>query len=268
MKTLIIIFLFIIFFSSGIYSQEKDKSLINNPPKLSEYVTDETGTLSQEQLVYLRKKLRKISDSTSTQILVYMVSTLNDEPIDEAANSIARANKIGKKDKNNGLLLLIAKDDRKLRIEVGYGLEGVMTDAMSSQIIRKEITPNFKTGDYFKGIETGVDAIIATVKGEYQADVPTTTTNETMVPGISNFLLFLIILIPIGLISFFIFAAIYGAKKGYGVGGSNSSYYSDSSSSSSWSSSSDSSSSSSSSDDSSFSGGGGDFGGGGASGDW
>ncbi len=67
-------------------------------------------------------------------------------------------------------MLLVVKDDRKVRIEVGYGLEGVLTDAMSSQIIRNEITPSFKSGNYYEGINNGVDAIIKTIKGEYTAD--------------------------------------------------------------------------------------------------
>lgn len=82
----------------------------------------------------------------------------------------AEKNKIGKKDRNNGVLLLIVKNDRKLRIEVGYGLEGALTDAASSSIIRNEITPKFKQGNYYDGINAGVDAIIAVTKGEYAGD--------------------------------------------------------------------------------------------------
>ena len=101
-----------------LFSQSGDSSLIKNPPMLKEYVTDETGTLTQVQLDNMRKKLKSFRDSTSTQIVVYMIKTLNGEPIEEVCYAIADINKIGRKGSNNGVLLLIAKDDHKLRIEV------------------------------------------------------------------------------------------------------------------------------------------------------
>jgi uncharacterized protein len=256
--------------SAAVFSQDKEKSLIDNPPKLIEYVTDETNTLTSEQLVSLRKKLRGYFDSTSTQIVVYMVNSLNGEPIEAAAISIAVKNKIGKKDRNNGLLLLIAKDEHKIRIEVGYGLEGAITDARSIQIIKNDISPYFKTGEFYKGIDKGTDAIILSGKGEYTTtDVKQSREEKSYGPGLLEILL--AGGIPVGIVVIIIVAAIVSAKRGGGFGRGtyvSGSGYSSSSSTSYSSDYSSSDSSSSSSSDSGFSGGGGDFGGGGASGDW
>ncbi len=104
-----------------------------------------------------------------------MVPTLGDEPIEEVSYDIAKKNGIGQKGKDNGVLVLIAKDDRQMRIEVGYGLEGVLPDILAGQIIRKEMIPHFKEGDYAGGIQAGVDAIILATKHEYTADTQAQT---------------------------------------------------------------------------------------------
>ncbi|MBK8550740.1 MAG: TPM domain-containing protein [Ignavibacteria bacterium] len=153
------------------YCQNADKKpLSENPTQFRQYVVDETNTLSSSQLSELNTKLRNEDKATSNQIIVYLISSLDGESLEDVSIRLAEKNKIGKKDRNNGVLMLIVKDDRKIRIEVGYGLEGVLTDAKSSSIIRNEITPAFKSGNYFDGINKGVNAIIATVKGEYTAD--------------------------------------------------------------------------------------------------
>ena len=133
-------------------------------------MTDETGTLTPAQLKFLNTKLSNEDKSTSNQIIVYMISGLDGESLEDVSIRLAEKNKIGKKENNNGVLMLIVKDDRKIRIEVGYGLEGALTDALSSQIIRNDITPEFKSGNYYGGIDKGVDAIIQAIKGEYVAD--------------------------------------------------------------------------------------------------
>jgi len=266
MKRIILIAVFLLLAVSSSSPQESGKSLIDNPSALTEYVTDNTGTLTAEQSLSLRKKLRGFYDSTSTQIVVYMIPSLNGEPIEEVALNIAVKNKIGRKGSNNGVLLLIAKNDRKLRIEVGYGLEGALTDALSKLIIKNEISPSFKTGDYYTGIEKGVNAIISAVRGEYNANV-----NADYKKDNTPDLTWLAVVVPVGLFFLIIIlAVVFGRKSGSGgyISGSEYSSSSYSSSDSSSYSSSDSYSSSSSSSDSGFSGGGGDFGGGGASGDW
>jgi uncharacterized protein len=138
--------------------------------KVVAYVTDETGTLTNEQINALETKLINFENETSNQVVVYMMSTTGDIPLEEKSWEIAEKNKIGQKDKDNGVLLFVAKDDRQLRIEVGYGLEGALPDALASQIIRKEITPYFKKGQYYEGVNAGVDAIMNATKGEYEAD--------------------------------------------------------------------------------------------------
>jgi uncharacterized protein len=183
------------------------------------------------------------------------------------ANSIYHANGIGGKGKDNGALLLISKGDRKIRIEVGYGLEGVLTDAMSKQIIQKEITPELKKDNYYKGIDNAVNSIIALSKNEYSVAKTDNKSSGAGGPGI--FFILLIILVPAVVIIIIIIVAVTRGKRGLTSDNSSysgTSYYSGSGSDNSYYSSSDSSSSSGS--DSGFSGDGGDSGGGGASGDY
>lgn len=139
-------------------------------PQLRHRITDLSGTLSMDDLASLEAKLSDFERQASNQIVVVMIPSLQNESIEDYALQVAEKNKLGKKEKNNGALLLIAKDDRKLRIEVGYGLEGVLTDALTSQIIRRVIIPRLKTGDYAGGINDGIDAIIAATKGEFTGD--------------------------------------------------------------------------------------------------
>ncbi|MBN1396904.1 MAG: TPM domain-containing protein [Bacteroidetes bacterium] len=158
-------------------------------PKLDRRVTDFTGTLGNQQMQSMERELESFEDTTSTQVVVLMIKSLEGESIEEYANRTFLLNNIGQEKKNNGVLLLVAKDDRKVRIEVGYGLEGALTDAISSRIIRSEITPKFKEDNYFDGIRAGVNAIIRAVKGEYKAD-----PGGDKEPAISAGLIFFIIL--------------------------------------------------------------------------
>jgi uncharacterized protein len=249
------IVLFIFFLNLSVYPQKSEESLIKNPPKLSEYVNDETGTLSKAQLDYLRLKLYYFFDSTSTQILVYMIGTLNGESIEDVSYAVATKNKIGKKDYNNGVLVLIAKNDHELRIEVGYGLEGAITDALSSQIIKNDITPHFKKGEFYEGIDKGINAIISASRGEY-TDKSGNDSASTFKAVLTVVLAFIGVIGGIGI--FWWIVAFFSTKTGY-IGGSSSSGSIFSSSGY---------SGSSSSSVSGFSGGGGSFGGGGASGSW
>ena len=148
-------------------------------PSLTHYATDLSGTLSSEELSQLDGILSAFDKSTSTQIVVLMVSSLNGEDLEEYSLRVAEANKIGKKGKDNGALLLVARNDRKARIEVGYGLEGVLPDALAGQIIRHEIAPHFSGGDYYGGLRAGVEAIMAATKNEYQAEPTSQGTRRT-----------------------------------------------------------------------------------------
>ncbi|MCC6398494.1 MAG: TPM domain-containing protein [Bacteroidetes bacterium] len=139
-------------------------------PQLTEYVTDETGTLSPEVRRALNDSLAAFDRQTSTQIVVVVLPTIGREVLEEVSLKIVEANGVGRKGKDNGVLLLVVRNDRLLRIEVGYGLEGVLTDALSAQIIRREIVPHFRESDYDGGITAGVSAIMRATRNEYTAD--------------------------------------------------------------------------------------------------
>ncbi len=140
-----------------------------NPPKL---VNDYTGTLTADQQQALERKLVELDDSTFTQIVVVIVNSLDGYDVADAAIELGRTWGVGNKKNNSGVVLLIAKKDRKLNISPGYGLEGALTDIESGQIIRDIITPNFKTNNYYRGVDEGTDAIIKAVKGEYDTARP------------------------------------------------------------------------------------------------
>ena len=155
-------FLFLFLISVG-YAQPK-------LPLLKNYTNDFTGTLNQQELGTLDNELKTFDDTTSNQLVVLMIPTLDGYPLEEFTNETAAQNKIGTKKNDNGILLTIVKNDRKVRIEVGYGLEGALPDALASSIVRNVIIPHFKQDDYFGGINAGIEAIILATKGEYKAD--------------------------------------------------------------------------------------------------
>ena len=135
-------------------------------PPLTGRVVDLTATLSNGAIVSLTQKLRDFEDTKGSQIAVLMVPTTQPETIEQFSIRVAEAWKVGRKKVDDGAILVIAKDDRNLRIEVGYGLEGVLTDATSRRIIDEDITPKFKSGDFYGGISAGVDRMIQVVNGE------------------------------------------------------------------------------------------------------
>ena len=132
-------------------------------------VTDKTNTLTPDQQHALETKLVALDDSTSTQVSVIIIPTTGGISISEYNQQLGRNWGVGDKRYNNGVILLIAKNDRKLDIAVGYGLEGALSDYTSRHIIDDIIVPRFKGDDYYRGIDDGVDAITAAVKGEYNA---------------------------------------------------------------------------------------------------
>ncbi|HEX7964500.1 MAG TPA: TPM domain-containing protein [Gammaproteobacteria bacterium] len=128
-------------------------------PALSGPVVDEAGLLSGSTRAELDRKLRAFAENSGDQLVVVTVPTLDGYPIEYWGYELGRHWGIGAKDKNTGVLLIVDRDERKVRIEVGYGLEGTLTDALSDDIIRNTILPRFKQGDYDGGISAGVDAI-------------------------------------------------------------------------------------------------------------
>jgi len=266
-------------------------------PALQSRVNDLAGLLSPEASRRIEAELAEFERAESTQIVVLTISTLEGEALEEYSIKVAEAWKIGQEGKGNGVILLVARQERKVRIEVGRGLEGTLTDLVSGRIIRNAITPRFKTGDFDGGVIAGTNAIMAVVKGEYKPDDRIGQQTGKDAPPITTFLIFLLVacvvlgslskvlgglagavglplsaaiafpglaLVVIGLlvvVGFFggiLLAFLFGGGRGPGIGGPF------------WGGGFGGGFGGGSfgGDGGGFSGGGGDFGGGGASGDW
>ncbi len=135
-------------------------------PPLTARVTDLTGTLTREQQAGLERMLQEFEARKGSQLAVLMVPTTAPEPIEQYALRVAEQWKIGRKKADDGAILVVAKDDRTLRIEVGYGLEGVLNDATASRIVREIIVPRFREGDFYGGINAGLDRMMRLIDGE------------------------------------------------------------------------------------------------------
>ena len=135
-------------------------------PPLKALVTDLTATLTAEQQAGLEARLRSLEDRKGSQLAVLVVDTTQPEAIEQYALRVAEQWKVGRKRVDDGAILLVAKRDRAVRIEVGYGLEGVLNDATSKRIISESIAPRFRQGDYFGGIDTGIDQMVKLVDSE------------------------------------------------------------------------------------------------------
>lgn len=214
-------------------------------PPPSGYVTDLAGMLSAATEQRLERALRSFEESDSTQIAVLTIPTLEGEVLEEYSLRVAETWGIGQKEHDNGALLLVARDDRKIRIEVGYGLEGRLTDLLAGRIIDNEITPRFRQKDFDGGITAGVGAMAQAVRGEYQGTARRTDRKERSPFGLLFFLFFL----GPALLRLFLPRSRYRRSGvwfgGFGGGSSGGSF-----------------------GGGGFSGGGGSFGGGGASGSW
>jgi uncharacterized protein len=135
-------------------------------PRLAQHVTDRTGTLSAQQIAQLEAPLVALEQRKGAQVAILVIASTGAQSIEEYSLAVAEANKLGRAKPDDGLLLLVAKDDRKARIEVGYGLEGAVTDAMSSRIIREYLAPKFRQNDYFGGLQDAEGALVKLVDGE------------------------------------------------------------------------------------------------------
>ena len=136
-------------------------------PKLEGRVIDEANLLSPAVKKDIDAILKKEENRTSNQIVVVILNSLNGYTIEDYSYQLGRFWKIGQKDKNNGVLLVVSMEEKKIRIEVGYGLEGALTDKIAHEIINYTIKPNFKANQYELGILKAINEIIATIKGEY-----------------------------------------------------------------------------------------------------
>lgn len=234
------IFLFILLINGISFSQPEY-------PVLKQWATDLTSTLSSGEINSLNRQLKTYEDTTSNQLVMLMMPTLDGYPVEMFTYEVASKNKIGTKENSNGILLFIAKNDRKLRIEVGYGLEGALPDALASSIIRNDIVPYFKKDDFYNGIVSGLNSIIAAIGGEYVSTKDPSDEGKPL--SIISTILFIIIAIVISFLrkgggggrgGFTYYGGGFGGSRGSGSFGSFGG----------------------------FSGGGGSFGGGGASGSW
>lgn len=198
MKRLITLLLFIVSYYSA--------AAQDFPAKPTKLVNDYTNTLSASQLAQLEEKLVAFADSSSTQIAIAVLKSVGDYDINEYALELGRKWGVGQAGKNNGIMILVALGDRKISIQTGYGLEGVLPDIYAKRIIENNIKPYFKSGDYFSGLEAGTDAIIKYTRGEYKNDNPKAKSKGG---GASSLLIIIIIVVVIIII----------LKRGGGGGG-------------------------------------------------
>lgn len=218
------------------------------PDLANHRVHDDAGILSPSTISSLEQSLRTFEDSTSNQLAILIVPSLEGETIDQFGIRVADAWKLGTKDRDNGIILLVALEERKMRIEVGQGLEGPLPDAVCNRIIRNEMAPAFRRQDYDGGVVATVDAIRNAIKGEYRG-TGTHRTKRQRLPG--GFIVLLIVIILImrsrgnrgGGSGWSSGRGWYYGGGGRGWGGGGGSF-------------------------GGFSGGGGSFGGGGSSGSW
>jgi uncharacterized protein len=230
-------------------------------PALTGRVVDDANILDPQTRAVLTDKLAAFEAKTTDQLVVVTLKSLQGTSVEDFGVELGRRWQIGQKGKNNGVLLIVAPNERKVRIEVGYGLEGALTDAVSRLIIENAITPRFRAGDFAGGITRGVDDIISVLTGdaaEWQqraAKRPEPTTRW------DSILIMLLVFAVFG----FVFLTLVGTiPRNGGRGRSRGGWSSGSSAGSGWSS----GSSGGGFSDGGFSGGGGSFGGGGSSGSW
>jgi uncharacterized protein len=167
-------------------------------PPLSGRVVDQADVINAQTRGSLETKLKDLEDKSGIQLVVATVKSLQGSDIETYANQLFRLWKLGQAQKNNGVLLLVAPNEHKVRIEVGYGLEGTLTDALSSVIIASAIVPRFKTNDYSGGIERGVDGIISVLSGdsaEWQPKVDVRSDDPSQTFNLLFPALFLILII-------------------------------------------------------------------------
>lgn len=139
-------------------------------PPLRGYVNDYAEVISPGVKERLEGELKAFEQSDSTQVVILTIPSLQGETVEEFGIKVAEAWKVGQKNKDNGIILLIAKQERKIRIEVGRGLEGRLTDLLAGRIINLVITPRFKRGDFDGGVMAGVSALIDATRGEFKAE--------------------------------------------------------------------------------------------------
>ena len=159
-------------------------------PKLRGYVNDYANIISPSARTELEKELRSFEETDSTQIVILTIPSLEGEVIEEFSIRVADAWKIGQKGKDNGIIFIVAKQERKMRIEVGRGLEGRMTDLMAGRIVDLVVKPRFKRGDFDGGFLAGVSSLIDATRGEFKVDVTQRPARRERSSQLFTFLIF------------------------------------------------------------------------------
>lgn len=177
-------------------------------------VTDLTGTLDAATRAALEARLQALEQAKGSQLVVLLVASTQPESIEQFALRVAETWKPGRKGVDDGVLLLVAKDDRALRIEVGYGLEGAIPDAVAKRVIEEIIVPRFRRGDFSGGIEAGVSALAGLIEGE---PLPPTKRTDAGVSGDEVFSLAMMFVFVLGGILRAVFGTLIGAAVAGGV---------------------------------------------------
>lgn len=155
--------------------------------KISQYVTDRAGILSQSEQARLSQELYRYAEATGNQLLVVVLRSLEGEELVDFTERLFELNRPGVKGKDNGLILLVSLAERKIRIEVGYGLEETVPDGKAGSIIRNEIAPRFQQGDYYGGITAGVYSLMKSISPDYKIEslqrTPVQRRGESSLPS-------------------------------------------------------------------------------------
>jgi len=196
-----IFFLALISFFSGFLNTANAQFDIPKKPDKQTSVYDDIHLLSPNQKQALERKLIKYSDTTSTQIVVAIVSTLNNDDITLVGAKWGHEWGIGQAKEDNGILILVAKDDRNIDINTGYGIEYRLTDNDAERIINRIIVPEFKKGKFYSGLDKGTNAIFAALNGEFVGTRQSSSNNDEFPAPVVIFLLFLFFIIFVIIIS-------------------------------------------------------------------
>ncbi|SCY18601.1 TPM domain-containing protein [Microvirga guangxiensis] len=179
-------------------------------PALTGRIVDQANILKPEERAAIEAKLKAHEDKTSDQLVVATITSLEGTSIEDYANRLFRTWQLGQKKNDNGVLLLVAPNERKVRIEVGYGLEGALTDALSKVIITTAIAPQFQKGDFAGGIDAGTDAILSILTGDAEQWQRRAEVREDPSSSMDAIITFLII----AFILFQLFGAMRGSRRG------------------------------------------------------
>lgn len=196
------VFLILLFGLPGLVSAQQ-----NLPEEPVGYVNDFAKILTAGERQQLEKKLSNYRDTTTTVIAIATLQSLNNISIEEAATTLFNKWKMWEDNKDNGVLILIAQQERKMRIEVGYGLEGAIPDVMAGRIIREILTPGFRKSDYYEGLDRATSAIIQLASGEYTGQLTGESSSDKN--NTADFIIFML----------FLFFVFYASSRGGGKGG-------------------------------------------------